>query len=104
MEDGRLGHGALLARKGDCLILDPMRDNIPLAGVHFGALLVSMSVYLRGAKSWLLLGSTPSSRFGWGMRNPSERTRYGGLWKKGSSDLGSHTAPNHGRQAWRWAI
>jgi putative transposase len=36
-----------------------MRGHIPLAGVHFGGLSAPMSVYLRGAKTWLLREAIP---------------------------------------------
>src|SRR5262249_46266367 len=40
--------------KGTRPLVDPLRGNIPLAGVHFRALLAPVIVLLHGAKSWQL--------------------------------------------------
>ena len=42
-------------RKGIRPLLNPLRGNIPLVGVHFRALLAPVTVFLHGAKSWQLL-------------------------------------------------
>jgi hypothetical protein len=41
--------------KGILPLLDPLRGNLPLAGVHFRALLASVTVLLHGAKAWQLM-------------------------------------------------
>src|ERR1051325_7454229 len=40
--------------QGEFSSLNPMRGNIPLAGVHLRALLASVTVLLHGAKTWQL--------------------------------------------------
>src|SRR6516165_11550962 len=44
--------------KGTRPLVDPLRGNIPLAGVHFRALLAPVTVLLHGAKSWQLLAAS----------------------------------------------
>jgi hypothetical protein len=41
--------------KGPLPLVDPVRGNILLAGVHLRALVAPVTVLLHGAKSWLLL-------------------------------------------------
>src|SRR5262249_26729863 len=41
--------------KGTFPLVSPLRGNIPLAGVHFRALLAPVTVLLHGAKNWQLV-------------------------------------------------
>src|SRR2546423_13676115 len=41
--------------KGTFPLVNPLRGNIPLVGVHFSALLAPVTVLLYGAKTWQLV-------------------------------------------------
>src|ERR1044071_338790 len=67
--------------QGEFSSLNPMRGNIPLAGVHLRALLASVTVLLHGAKTWQL-------------RRIAEHSPVI-YWVKGSQIWADYTAPKH---------